>query len=156
MSAAGAALGARLRERDVGAAPAALNLLESTAAGDRAQAAELLAEVSPARLGGEAPAHVIGLTGPPGAGKSTLLSALLRAWRERGRTVAILAVDPSSRRSGRKAGSDDPKAVARALESGEAVETVMGPVKFDGKGDIKDPRYDINQWKEGKYAPIAQ
>ncbi len=100
MSAAGAALGARLRERDVSAAPAALNLLESTAAGDRAQAAELLAEVSPARLGGEAPAHVIGLTGPPGAGKSTLLSALLRAWRERGRTVAILAVDPSSRRSG--------------------------------------------------------
>jgi len=56
----------------------------------------------------------------------------------------------------KKAGSDDPKAVAKALESGEAVETVMGPVKFDGKGDIKDPRYDINVWKEGKYAPIAK
>ena len=40
------------------------------------------------------------MTGPPGAGKSTLLSALLRAWREQGRTVAMLAVDPSSRRSG--------------------------------------------------------
>ena len=54
------------------------------------------------------------------------------------------------------AGSDDPKAVAKALESGQPVETVMGPVKFDAKGDIKDPRYDINVWKEGKYAPIAQ
>ncbi len=100
MSADGAALGARLRERDLSAAPAALNLLESTASSDREQAAELLSEVSPARLGGEAPAHVIGVTGPPGAGKSTLLSALLHAWRARSRTVAMLAVDPSSRRSG--------------------------------------------------------
>ncbi len=96
----GAALGARLRERDVSAAPAALNLLESTTSADREQSAALLGEVAPAALGGEAPGHVIGVTGPPGAGKSTLLSALLRDWREQGRSVAMLAVDPSSRRSG--------------------------------------------------------
>ncbi len=100
MSADGAALGQRLRERDVSAAPAALNLLESSAAADREQALALLAELSPAALGGEAPGHLIGVTGPPGAGKSTLLSALLAAWRARGLTVAMLAVDPSSRRSG--------------------------------------------------------
>jgi LAO/AO transport system kinase len=51
-------------------------------------------------LGGEAGAHVVGVTGPPGAGKSTLLSELVRAWRAAGRSVAVLAVDPSSRRSG--------------------------------------------------------
>src|SRR6185437_11044128 len=51
-------------------------------------------------LGHEPPAHVIGITGPPGAGKSSLLSALLKAWRDDGRSVAILAVDPSSKRSG--------------------------------------------------------
>jgi LAO/AO transport system kinase len=96
----GAAIGARLRARDLTAAPAALNLLESTAPGDREQAAALLREVSPAALGGEAQAHVIGVTGPPGAGKSTLLSALLHSWRDIGRSVAMLAVDPSSRRSG--------------------------------------------------------
>ena len=96
----GAALGRRLRGRDVTAAPATLNLLESTTAADREQASALLREVSPARLGGEAPGRVIGVTGPPGAGKSTLLSALLHAWRERGRSVAMLAVDPASRRSG--------------------------------------------------------
>jgi LAO/AO transport system kinase len=96
----GAALGVRLRERDVSAAPDTLNLLESTAEADREQAAALLQEVSPAALGAEAAGHVIGVTGPPGAGKSTLLSALLRAWRGQGRTVAMLAVDPSSRRSG--------------------------------------------------------
>jgi LAO/AO transport system kinase len=96
----GAALGARLRERDRSAAPGALNLLESTTTADREQAAALLNEVSATALGGEAPGHVIGITGPPGAGKSTLLSALLKAWRSDGRAVAMLAVDPSSRRSG--------------------------------------------------------
>ena len=44
-------------------------------------------------------AEVIGLTGPPGVGKSTLVSALVRAWRARGRTVGVIAVDPSSRRT---------------------------------------------------------
>jgi LAO/AO transport system kinase len=44
-------------------------------------------------------AQVLGLTGPPGVGKSTLISALVRAWRERGRTVGVIAVDPSSKRT---------------------------------------------------------
>ncbi len=96
----GADLGARLRERDLTAAPAALNLLENRSVDLRPESAALLAEVAPGRLGGEAPAHVVGVTGPPGAGKSTLLSALTRAWRADGRTVAVLAVDPTSKRSG--------------------------------------------------------
>jgi LAO/AO transport system kinase len=99
-SADGAQLGSRLAEGDLAAAPAVLNLVESRVPADRSQAAELLRSVSPAALGREAPAHVIGVTGPPGAGKSTLLSALVGAWRERGRSVAVLAVDPSSKRSG--------------------------------------------------------
>ncbi|MFN2616401.1 MAG: ArgK/MeaB family GTPase [Thermoleophilaceae bacterium] len=93
-------LGRRLREGDRSAAPAALNLIEDRSPAGRQRAGLLLAEVSPAALGGEAPAHLIGVTGPPGAGKSTLLSELLVEWRGGGRTVAVLAVDPSSRRSG--------------------------------------------------------
>ena len=93
-------LGQRLREGDRSAAPAALNLIEDRSPGGRAQAAALLAEVSPAALGAEAPAHLVGITGPPGAGKSSLLSELVGAWREDRRTVAVLATDPSSRRSG--------------------------------------------------------
>ena len=95
-----AELGARLRARDVAAAPAALNLLENRSAARGPERDALLAELAPGRLGGEAPGHVVGVTGPPGAGKSMLLSALARVWRAGGRTVAVLAVDPSSKRSG--------------------------------------------------------
>jgi LAO/AO transport system kinase len=96
----GAELGRRLRERDLSAAPAALNLVENRSPAVREEIAALCGAVSPAALGGEAPAHVVGVTGPPGAGKSTLLSALVAGWRATGRSVAVLAVDPSSKRSG--------------------------------------------------------
>lgn len=43
---------------------------------------------------------VLGLTGPPGVGKSTLTDALVRAWRGAGETVGVIAVDPSSLRTG--------------------------------------------------------
>src|SRR5215210_2017691 len=93
-----AELGRRLREGDRTAAPAALNVVENRS--DRDATMSLLAEVSPAALGYEPTAHLIGITGPPGAGKSSLLSMLVAEWRTRGKTVAVLAVDPSSKRSG--------------------------------------------------------
>jgi len=59
----------------------------------------------------------VGVTGAPGAGKSTLLDALVRVLRRRGETLAVVAVDPSSQRTGgallgdrvrmRSAGGDD-------------------------------------------------
>ncbi|HET7092243.1 MAG TPA: methylmalonyl Co-A mutase-associated GTPase MeaB [Thermomicrobiales bacterium] len=45
-------------------------------------------------------AHVVGVTGPPGAGKSSLVNALIGAWREEGRRVAVLAIDPTNPVSG--------------------------------------------------------
>lgn len=44
--------------------------------------------------------HVVGLTGPPGAGKSTFTDQLVQLARARGERVAVVAVDPSSPRSG--------------------------------------------------------
>ncbi|MEM1536530.1 MAG: GTP-binding protein, partial [Candidatus Bathyarchaeia archaeon] len=41
-------------------------------------------------------AHVIGLTGPGGAGKSTLIEKMVREYRRRGKTVGVIAVDPTS------------------------------------------------------------
>ena len=45
-------------------------------------------------------AHIIGLTGAPGAGKSTLLDGLIRHLRGQGKTVGVLAIDPTSPFSG--------------------------------------------------------
>src|SRR4051794_26375267 len=88
-------LGRRLASGDRSAAPAALNLIEDRSPRGRERASTLLDAVG---AGGDA--HLVGVTGPPGAGKSSLLSALVSSWRAAGRTVAVLAVDPSSKRSG--------------------------------------------------------
>ena len=85
-------------------------LVDGARAGDPRQVARLISQIedggpqsreamtSVARFGGRA--HVIGVTGAPGVGKSTTTSALITAWRARGKRVAVLAVDPSSPFSG--------------------------------------------------------
>ena len=45
-------------------------------------------------------AHLVGVTGSAGAGKSSLIAALAAEWRKRGRTVGVIAVDPTSAASG--------------------------------------------------------
>ena len=60
------------------------------------RALETLAQLEP--FGGRA--RLVGITGPPGAGKSTLVDALAAALRKQGKTVAIVAVDPTSRITG--------------------------------------------------------
>jgi len=60
------------------------------------QALETLRDLAP--FAGHA--RIVGITGPPGAGKSTLVDALATAVRKQGKTLAILAVDPSSRLTG--------------------------------------------------------
>ncbi|WP_285773517.1 methylmalonyl Co-A mutase-associated GTPase MeaB [Microtetraspora sp. NBRC 13810] len=68
-----------------------ISLIENGAPELRAITAELCAAGRGAR-----PARVIGLTGSPGVGKSTSTGMLVRAYREQGMKVGVLAVDPSS------------------------------------------------------------
>ncbi len=76
----------------------ALNLTEDRRPEGRARAIALLRAL---RAGDEgARAHRVGITGPPGVGKSTLVAALTRELRRVSRTVGVVAVDPSSIRSG--------------------------------------------------------
>jgi LAO/AO transport system kinase len=90
--------------RDVGAR--ASELAEAALAGDRRALARVLTAVENRTAIAEPAlrtlypragrAHVVGITGPPGAGKSTLVAALIGEVRAAGRTVAVVAVDPSS------------------------------------------------------------
>jgi len=74
----------------------AITLIESTRSDHRARADALLAEVLP---------HTgksvrLGITGVPGVGKSTLIERFGLSLLERGRSLAVLAIDPSSKRGG--------------------------------------------------------
>lgn len=81
-------LAALVRAGDRRAIARAISLVEDEDTG----AAELMAALWP-HVGGAA---VVGITGPPGVGKSTLVGALVGEIRRSGRTVGVIAVDPSS------------------------------------------------------------
>jgi LAO/AO transport system kinase len=115
-------LAQRLLDHDRDAVPEALNLADDRRADRREEALELLDT-----LERESPfpgATRIGLTGAPGAGKSTLLDALVRELRPKGETVAIVAIDPSSRTTGGallgdrirvRSGASDPGVFIRSM-----------------------------------------
>lgn len=63
-------------------------------------------------------AQVIGITGPPGSGKSTLTDKLIGEFRARGKSVGILAVDPSSPFSGGAILGDRLRMQGHATDSG--------------------------------------
>jgi len=85
-------LAERVIAGDVLAAARLMRRLEDDPAAARQELQKLQAHTGRARI--------VGLTGPPGAGKSTLVSALAAELRRQGKTVGILAVDPSSPFSG--------------------------------------------------------
>jgi LAO/AO transport system kinase len=89
-------LAERLAQGDRRALARAITLVESTRADHRAEARALLAAVgTPSR-----PALRVGLTGTPGVGKSSFVESLGLLLAGRGAKLAVLAVDPSSARSG--------------------------------------------------------
>jgi LAO/AO transport system kinase len=85
-------LAARFLSGDLRALARAITLVESDRAGGQALLKEMRTRAGRARL--------IGITGAPGSGKSTLSDKLIGQARERGKTVAVVAVDPTSPFSG--------------------------------------------------------
>src|SRR5271155_6092784 len=89
-------LAAAVRSRDRAALPRAITLVESTRPDHRELAQQLLLALMPDAGTG----YHVGITGVPGVGKSTTIEALGMYLIERGHRVAVLAVDPSSTRTG--------------------------------------------------------
>jgi LAO/AO transport system kinase len=94
---------------------------------ERREAAQRLLEALERRSPFPGAARV-GITGAPGAGKSTLLDGLVGVLRARGESLAILAVDPSSRQSGGallgdrirvRSGASDPGVFIRSMAARE-------------------------------------
>ncbi|MEK0084825.1 methylmalonyl Co-A mutase-associated GTPase MeaB [Benzoatithermus flavus] len=85
---------------------------------------------------GASRAEVIGLTGPPGVGKSTLVSALVRAWRARGRTVGVVAVDPSSKRTKGALLGDRTRIDVDPLDQGVFVRSMAARDRLGGLADL--------------------
>ena len=79
---------------------------DAASSGDRRTLARLLSSIENGELRVEEPGrsnadwNILALTGPPGVGKSCLLDRMLHEWVDHGLRVAVLAVDPSSPRSG--------------------------------------------------------
>ena len=90
------ALADAIRRGDRTALPRAITLVESTRPDHRDRAQRLLLEL----MGQAGGAMHVGITGVPGVGKSTAIEALGMYLIERGHRVAVLAVDPSSTRTG--------------------------------------------------------
>lgn len=90
------ALADAIRRGDRTALPRAITLVESTRPDHRDRAQRLLLEL----MGQAGGAMHVGITGVPGVGKSTAIEALGMYLIEQGHRVAVLAVDPSSTRTG--------------------------------------------------------
>ncbi|GLE50755.1 methylmalonyl Co-A mutase-associated GTPase MeaB [Mycobacterium montefiorense] len=85
-----------IRSGDRAALPRAITMLESTRGDHRERAQQLLLDLLP----DSGNAHRVGITGVPGVGKSTTIESLGMHLIDRGHRVAVLAVDPSSTRTG--------------------------------------------------------
>jgi LAO/AO transport system kinase len=123
-----AALAARIAAGDRRALARAITLVESTRPDHRAAARALLAAL-PSR-----PALRVGLTGTPGVGKSSFIERLGLMLTERGQRLAVLAVDPSSARSGGSILGDKTRMEQLAREPGAFIRPSPSQAALGGVG----------------------
>ena len=83
--------------------------------------------------------HVLGLTGPPGVGKSTLINALIATWRKSGKTVGVIAVDPSSRRTGGALLGDRTRLATNPEDEGIFVRSMAARERLGGLAGLTVP-----------------
>ncbi|MYG67374.1 MAG: methylmalonyl Co-A mutase-associated GTPase MeaB [Gammaproteobacteria bacterium] len=119
----------RLRAGEPAALARALTLTETGGA----DAQTLLRQIHGDQHGDPARhAVVVGFTGPPGVGKSTLISAYVRTLRGEGRTVAVLAVDPTSPKSGGAILGDRARMGEHAVDQGVFIRSLAARSHLGG------------------------
>src|SRR3546814_20929772 len=78
------------------------------------------------------------MTGPPGVGKSTLLGAFIPKLRETGRTVGVIAVDPSSRQTGGALLGARLRLMLNTEDSGVVVRSMASRERLGGLAELND------------------
>lgn len=131
-------LAERVVAGDRSAVSEALNLVDDARPQRRSQALDLLDALS-----GHARGARIGITGAPGAGKSTLLDALVTALRARGRSVGVLAVDPSSQKTGGALLGDRMRLGAGARDAGVFLRSLAAREQLGGLSEVTGPSLDV-------------
>ncbi|MEM7526593.1 MAG: methylmalonyl Co-A mutase-associated GTPase MeaB [Pseudomonadota bacterium] len=140
----------RIGPATAAAAGGGADLLDRLAAGGRPALARALSQIEAAATDvatarlldaalARASAHVIGLTGPPGVGKSTLTDALIRRLRARGLRIGVIAVDPSSRRSGGALLGDRTRIMREAGDDGVFMRSMAARDRLGGLAALTFP-----------------
>lgn len=133
-------LASRISDGDPGAVSEALNRIDDNRPQNREAVLSLLDAVE-----GHGRGPRIGVTGAPGSGKSTLLDALVAALRQRGRSVGILAVDPSSQRTGGALLGDRMRLSSAARDAGVFLRSLAARDQLGGLSEVTGPSLDIMQ-----------
>lgn len=132
------ALADRVVAGDLGAVAEALNQIDDDRAEHREGALALLDA-----LEGRGSGARIGVTGAPGSGKSTLLDALVSNLRTQNRSVGILAVDPSSQRTGGALLGDRMRLSSAARDAGVFLRSLAARDRLGGLSEITGPSLDV-------------
>ena len=108
-----------------------------------------LTEASVARLLDEAllspRGFTLGLTGPPGVGKSSLVNGLIAAWRASGRTIGVIAIDPSSSRTGGALLGDRTRLTTDPTDPGVFVRSMAARNRLGGVSEVTFPALILMQ-----------
>ncbi|MEM1277724.1 MAG: methylmalonyl Co-A mutase-associated GTPase MeaB [Pseudomonadota bacterium] len=121
-----------IRQGSKAAVAKALAAIEASS--DRTETCSLLDEAYAKPLG-----RVIGLTGPPGVGKSTLIDRLIHDIRGRDKTIAVIAVDPSSRVSGGALLGDRTRFTTDPEDPGIFIRSMAARTRLGGIADLTYP-----------------
>ncbi len=86
-----------------------------------------------------AKAHVLGVTGPPGAGKSSLIDKLITAIRKKKKSVGVIAIDPSSSKSGGALLGDRTRLMLNPVDNGVFVRSMAAKDFLGGVSELTFP-----------------
>lgn len=86
------------------------------------------------------------------AARSVIQSFIAEGYNPEGHTLYAYAAVQAWVKAAEATGGTESQKIAEWLRGGSAVTTVLGELRFDAKGDVRDPQFAWYRWSQGKYA----